>query len=71
MVISGACVKSAAGNRCQKATPRRRNDGDGRMAIAGAGEIMEWNERAGTGARTRVLNRLSTGAPYLPRPGKL
>jgi hypothetical protein len=55
MVISGACVKSAARDRCQKATPRRRNDGEGGMAIAGAGEIMEWNERVGTrGARARA-----------------
>jgi hypothetical protein len=55
MVIFGAPVKSAHHRLLPKCHARPGNDGAGQMAIAGAGEIMELNERVetgGEGART-------------------
>jgi hypothetical protein len=54
MVISGAPVKSAPGAPLPKCHARPRNDADALMAIAAAGEIMEWNRRVDAGGRTRA-----------------
>jgi hypothetical protein len=64
MMISGPSVKSGRRPLLPKCNARRGNDGARQMAIAGAGEIMELNVGVETGAWARVLNQVSTGAPY-------
>jgi len=56
-------VKAKPQEALPKCHARRRNRPHVEFAIAGADEIMKLNRDAGAGARPRVLNQVSMGAP--------